>query len=287
MHRRPTPCVSNEPLGLEHARRSRTPSRDESSEDMRRPFVAANWKMHKTVQETVAYARDFVPRVEAVTDVDIVIAPPFLALSALVEATANSRVRVAAQTVHAESHGAFTGEVSLGMLKGSGVTLVIIGHSERRHLFGETDAGVNAKTRATVDAGLTPIVCVGETLEERKSDRTFEVLDRQIRDGLSGLSPDQVAALVVAYEPVWAIGTGRNATPDQADEAHRHIRQQLVSQFGDRAAACRLIYGGSVTPGNVAELRARPQVDGALVGGASLDPASFAEIVAGSRPTAI
>ena len=253
---------------------------------MRRPFVAANWKMHKTVQEAVAYAHDFAPRVE-VTDVDIVIAPPFLALSALVEATANSRIAVAAQNVHAESHGAFTGEVSLGMLQGSGVTLVIIGHSERRHLFGETDADVNAKTRATVDAGLTPIVCVGETLQEREANRTFNVLDRQVRNGLAGLSPEQVAALVVAYEPVWAIGTGRNATPDQASEAHRQIRQQVASQFGDSAAACRVIYGGSVKPGNVAELRARPHVDGALVGGASLDPASFAEIVARSRPVTV
>ena len=254
---------------------------------MRRSFVAANWKMHKTVQEAVAYAHDFVPRVEAITDVDIVIAPPFLALPALVEATANSRVLVAAQNVHTAPHGAFTGEVSLGMLQGSGVTLVIIGHSERRQLFGETDAGVNTKTRATIDAGLTPIVCVGETLEEREADRTFDVLDRQVRDGLAGLSAGQVAALVVAYEPVWAIGTGRNATPDQADEAHRHIRQQLASQFGDAAAACRVIYGGSVKPGNVAELSARPDVDGALVGGASLDPASFAEIVASSRPATV
>ena len=254
---------------------------------MRRPFVAANWKMHKTVQEAIAYAHDFTPRIEAVPNVDIVIAPPFPALPALVEATANSRVLVAAQNVHTAPHGAFTGEVSVGMLQGSGVTLVIIGHSERRQLFGETDAGVNTKTRATIDAGLTPIVCVGETLEEREADRTFDVLDRQVRDGLAGLSAGQVAALVVAYEPVWAIGTGRNATPDQADEAHRHIRQQLASQFGDAAAACRVIYGGSVKPGNVAELSARPDVDGALVGGASLDPASFAEIVASSRPATV
>ena len=254
---------------------------------MRRPFIAANWKMHKTITEAVAYARDFVPRVETAADVDIVIAPPFPALSAVVEATANSRIGVAAQNVHTEPHGAFTGEVSLGMLQGSGVTLVIIGHSERRQLFGETDAGVHAKTRATLDAGLTPIVCVGETLEEREANRTFDVLDRQVRNGLAGLSPEHVARLVVAYEPVWAIGTGRNATPDQANEAHRHIRQQLVSQFGDTAAACRIIYGGSVKPGNVATLSAQPHVDGALVGGASLDPESFAEIVAGSRPAEI
>ncbi len=255
---------------------------------MRRPFVAANWKMHKTVQEAVAYGHDFVARVEAVTDVDIVIAPAFLALPALAEATANSRVRVAGQNVHAEPHGAFTGEISLGMLQATGVTLVIIGHSERRHLFGETDGGVNTKTRATIDAGLTPIVCVGETLAEREANRTFEVLDRQVRDGLAGLLPEQVAAVVVAYEPVWAIGTGRNASPDQADKAHRHIRQQLASQFGAAASGdCRIIYGGSVKPGNVAELSRQPDVDGALVGGASLDPASFAAIVAGSRPATV
>jgi triosephosphate isomerase len=254
---------------------------------MRRPFVAANWKMHKTVQEAIAYAHDFTPRIEAVPNVDIVIAPPFPALPAVVEATASSRVGVAAQHVHTAPDGAFTGEVSLRMVQAAGVTLVIIGHSERRQLFGETDADVNTKTRATVDAGLTPIVCIGETLEEREANRTFDVLDRQVRDGLAGLSAGQIADLVVAYEPVWAIGTGRNATPVQADEAHRHIRQQLTSQFGDTAAACRIIYGGSVKPGNVAELSARPDVDGALVGGASLDPVSFAAIVASSRPATV
>ena len=252
---------------------------------MRRPFVAANWKMHKTVREAVDYARSFAPLIEMVTDVDIVIAPPFPALPALVEAAANSPIAVAAQNVHAEPQGAFTGEVSLGMLQAAGVTLAIIGHSERRQLFGETDVSVNAKTRATVQAGLTPIVCVGETLGEREADQTFDVLDRQVREGLAGLSPGQVAALVVAYEPVWAIGTGRHATPDQAGDAHRRIRRQIGSQFGDpAAAACRVIYGGSVKPGNVGDLNGQPDVDGALVGGASLDPASFAEIVAGSRP---
>ena len=252
---------------------------------MRRPFVAANWKMHKTVREAVDYARSFAPLVEPIPDVDIVIAPPFLALPALVEATTNSRVAVAAQNVHAEPQGAFTGEISLGMLRAAGVTLAIIGHSERRQLFGETDASVNAKTRATVQAGLTPIVCVGETLAEREADRTFEVLDRQVREALAGLSAEEVAALVVAYEPVWAIGTGRHATPDQAGEAHGRIRRQIGSHFSDAAAAaCRVIYGGSVKPDNVGELNAQPEVDGALVGGASLDPASFAAIVASSRP---
>ena len=244
--------------------------------------------MHKTVQETVDYAGAFTPLVAGIDDVDIVIAPPFLALPALVEATANSQVGVAAQNVHAEHQGAFTGEVSLGMLRASGVTLVIIGHSERRQLFGETDTGVNAKTRAAVDTGLTPIVCVGETLEEREADRAFDVLDRQVREGLAGLSPEQVGALVVAYEPVWAIGTGRNATPDQTNAAHQHIRTQLASQFGDTAAAaCRVIYGGSVKPANAGELMTQPDVDGALVGGASLDPSSFAAIVASSRPRTV
>lgn len=252
---------------------------------MRTPFVAANWKMHKTVDEAIEYARSFLPLVEAASDVDIVLAPSFLALPALVDATASSRVGVAAQNVSAEPQGAFTGEVSLRMLGASGVTQVIIGHSERRQLYGETDTGVNAKTLATLEAGLSPIVCVGETLEERESDRTFDVLDRQIGAGLAGLTSEQVAGLVVAYEPVWAIGTGRVATPAQADAVHRHIRKQLASQFAEASAsACRIIYGGSVKPGNAAELMALDDVDGALVGGAGLEPTSFAEIVAASRP---
>ena len=252
---------------------------------MRKPFVAANWKMHKTVAEAVEYAGAFTPLVHDVTDMDIVVAPSFLALPALVEAVSESRVRVAAQNVSAEPHGAFTGEVSLSMLQASGVQLAIIGHSERRQLFGETDAGVNTKTRATLAAGLTPIVCVGETLAERESGHTFGVLDRQIGDGLAQLTPAQVTELVVAYEPVWAIGTGKVATPDQADEAHRYIREQLALAFGHTAAAaCRILYGGSVKPANAAELMERADVDGALVGGASLEPTSFAEIVAASRP---
>jgi triosephosphate isomerase len=252
---------------------------------MRTPFVAANWKMHKTVDEAVNYARSFLPLVEAVSDVDIVLAPSFLALPALTKATLSSRIGVAAQNVSAEPQGAYTGEVSLGMLRASGITQVIIGHSERRQLFGETDAGVNAKTLATLEAGLSPIVCVGETLEERESDRTFNVLDRQVGQGLAGLRPEQVAALVVAYEPVWAIGTGMVATLEQADAVHRHIRKQLASQFGDASAsACRIIYGGSVQPANAAELMALADVDGALVGGAGLEPTSFAAIVAASRP---
>ena len=255
----------------------------------RRPFVAANWKMHKTGGEAVDYAGDFVPRVRDAGDVDIVLAPPFPALPALVDALAGlgagGRIAVAAQNVHAEPRGAFTGEVSLPMLQACGVTAVIVGHSERRQLFGETDAGVDAKVRAAAAAGLTPIVCVGETLEEREAGRAFDVLDRQIDAGLAGLSREQAGAAVVAYEPVWAIGTGRVATPDQADAAHRRIRARLAARFGDEAAgACRIIYGGSVKPGNAAALMAQPDVDGALVGGASLDPAAFAEILAATRP---
>ena len=257
----------------------------------RRPFVAANWKMHKTVAEAVDYAGELVPRVRDAAGVDIVLAPPFPALPALVDTLAGlgagGRVAVAAQHVHAETQGAFTGEVSLPMLRACGVTAAIIGHSERRRLFGETDAGVNAKALAAAAAGLTPIVCVGETLEEREAGRTFDVLDRQLEAGLAGLSPEQAGAAVVAYEPVWAIGTGRVATPDQADAAHRRIRARLEAHFGrDTAAACRIIYGGSVKPGNAAALMAQPEVDGALVGGAGLDPAAFAEIVAASRPVA-
>ena len=257
----------------------------------RRPFVAANWKMHKTVREAVDYAGALVPRVRDVTDVDIVLAPPFPALPALVDAlaglAAGPRIAVAAQNVHPEPQGAFTGEVSLPMLQACGVTLAIIGHSERRQRFGETDAGVNAKTRAVAAAGLTPIVCVGETLEEREADRTFDVLDRQIAQGLADLSPAQASRAVVAYEPIWAIGTGRVATPDQAGAAHARIRARLAAHFGDAAAgACRILYGGSVKPANAAALMSQPHVDGALVGGAGLDPAAFAEIVAASRPRA-
>lgn len=253
---------------------------------MRKPFVAANWKMHKTVAEAVDYVRRFLPLVNPDADVDIVVAPSFLALPALVEATRNSRVGVAAQNVNAKPQGPFTGEVSLGMLQASGIEFVIIGHSERRQLYGETNADVNAKVLASVDAGLTPIVCVGETLAEHEAGTTFEVIERQIREGLANLTTDRGATMVVAYEPVWAIGTGQVATPDQANAAHQHIRAQLVSQFGnDAASACRIIYGGSVKPDNAAEIMGCADVDGSLVGGAGLDPSSFAEIITVSRPS--
>ena len=252
---------------------------------MRTPVLAANWKMHKTVAEATAFTTAFLPLVAEVDDAEIVLAPPFTALAAVAGACRGSNVAAAAQNAHWEPRGAFTGEVSLDMVRDAGASHVIIGHSERRHLFGEQDDAVNRKARAVLAAGLTPIVCIGETLAEREADETGAVLDRQIEGGLAGLDADASGSLVVAYEPVWAIGTGRTATPEQAQEAHAHIRRRLAALAGEGAAErCRLLYGGSVKPANAADLAAQPDVDGALVGGASLDPRSFAAIVAAGRP---
>ena len=255
---------------------------------MRTPFIAANWKMYKTVHEAVVFVKEFRSLVKDVADVEIVLSPPFTALHPVVEAARHSNVGVAGQNLHWDKEGAFTGEISGGMLKEAGAEYVIIGHSERRRLFGETDQTVNRRLVAAFGASLTPIVCIGETLEEREAEQTLAVLDRQIKDGLDGLTADQMAALVVAYEPVWAIGTGRNATPAQADEAHAHIRSRVRQWFGGPAAdACHVIYGGSVKPDNISELIKLPDVDGALVGGASLDVRAFSDIVIRSRPTAV
>ena len=255
---------------------------------MRIPFIAANWKMFKTVHESVVFAKEFRAMVKDVIDVEIVVAPPFTALHAVAEAVRNSTVGVAGQNVHWEREGAFTGEISAGMLKEAGAEYVIIGHSERRRLFYETDETVNLKVVAALGAHLTPIVCIGETLEERERDETLTVLDRQIKAGFDNLTGDQVASLVIAYEPVWAIGTGRNATPLQAGEAHAHIRSRLRQWFGAPAAdQCHVIYGGSVKPDNIHELVILPDVDGALVGGASLDVRAFGDIVARSRHSAV
>jgi triosephosphate isomerase len=197
-------------------------------------------------------------------------------------------VGIAAQDLHWEREGAFTGEISAAMVREAGAEYVIVGHSERRRLFGETDQGVNRKTLAALAAELTPIVCIGETLDERERGETMAVLDRQIKEGLDGLTGDQVSALVIAYEPVWAIGTGRNATPEQAGEAHSHIRSRLRQWFGGHAAdQCHVIYGGSVKPDNIRDLVALADVDGALVGGASLDVRAFFEIVNRSRQAAV
>jgi triosephosphate isomerase len=244
--------------------------------------------MFKTVHEAVVFAKEFRAMVKDVIDVEIVVAPPFTALHAVAEAVRNSTVGVAGQNLHWEREGAFTGEISATMLKEAGAEFVIIGHSERRRLFQETDDTVNRKLMAALGAKLTPIVCIGETLEEREKDQTLSVLDRQIKAGLDGLTGDQVASLVVAYEPVWAIGTGRNATPQQAGEAHAHIRSRLRQWFGGPAAdQCHVIYGGSVKPDNIHELVLLPDVDGALVGGASLDVRAFGDIVARSRQSAV
>jgi triosephosphate isomerase len=256
---------------------------------MRTPLLAANWKMFKTIAEAEAFVLKLRGLREGVdlSGVEIVIAPPFTALSAVAAGVRGTGIGVAGQDLHWEAEGAFTGAVSAGMLVEAGATHVIVGHSERRRLFGDTDETVNRKTKAALAAGLVPIVCVGETLEERDGGEMPAVLTRQVRGGLDGLSAAQVGGLVLAYEPVWAIGTGRTATAAQAGEAHAHIRSTLGSLFGaDAAASCRILYGGSVKPGNVRELVAKADVDGALVGGASLDPESFHEIVAGGHNAA-
>ena len=256
--------------------------------EMTIPLIAGNWKMFKPVREAVVFAKELRAALRDVSGVEIVVAPPFTAIHAVAEALRSTNIRVAAQDVCWEPEGAFTGEVSAPMIKDAGAEYVIVGHSERRRLFGETDATVNRKTAAVLDAALTPIVCVGETLEERERGEALRVLDRQIDAGLDGLAPDRVADSVVAYEPVWAIGTGRNATAAQAQEAHLHIRTRLRQRFGAAAAGrCRVIYGGSVKPENIADLIREADVDGALVGGASLGVASFVEIVTRSRPAAI
>ena len=253
---------------------------------MRKPLIAGNFKMFKTIAETVSYAGELRSLVKDARGVDIVVAPPFTAIAAAAEAVNGSAIGVSGQNLHWEREGAFTGEVSAGMLRQAGATFVIIGHSERRTLFGETNTSVNKKTRAAITCGLTPIVCIGETLAERDGNDTLAVLDRQIQEGLDGVTGDELSGMVIAYEPVWAIGTGRNATPAQAGEAHFHIRQRLKQWFGlDASERCRVLYGGSVKPDNIAKLIAEPDVDGALVGGASLDPRSFFAIIEGAKRT--
>jgi triosephosphate isomerase (TIM) len=255
---------------------------------MRTPLIAGNWKMYKTVADAVKYVKEFRILAKAITDVEIVVAPPFTALHAAADAARSSNVAVAAQDLHWEREGAFTGEVSAAMIREAGAEYVIIGHSERRTLFGETDATVNRKIAAAFAAGLTPIVCIGETLDQRERNETNDVLDRQIKQGLDGLTADQLVQLVLAYEPVWAIGTGRTATAAQAQEAHAHIRSRLRQWFGAEAAElCHILYGGSVKPDNIASLIANPDVDGALVGGASLDVQAFFDIVSRSRTGAV
>jgi len=247
---------------------------------MRIPVFAANWKMNKTIAEAIGFVIDLGVFARDVDGAEIIVAPPFTALAATAEEAGDTSISIAAQDVYFEREGAFTGEVSAAMIRDAGATHAIVGHSERRRLFGDTDEWVNRKTRAAIAAELTPIVCVGETLAEREAGQTLAVLDRQIRGGLDGLSADQIAVSLIAYEPVWAIGTGKNATPAEADEAHRHIRSRLRQWFGSTAAdACRVLYGGSVKPDNIRDLIGLPDVDGALIGGASLEVSSFKEII--------
>jgi len=247
---------------------------------MRKPVMAGNWKMYKTPAETTAFFEKFRPLVEKSEHCEIVICPPFTNLAAAVTAAQGSPIRVGAQNIAWAREGAFTGEISGAMIVSTGATYAIVGHSERRQYFGETDATVLKRTQAALAAGLTPIVCVGERLEERESGNTEAVLVRQFQDGIAGLSDAQFAGIVIAYEPVWAIGTGKTATPEIAADAHRVIRHEVRAKFGkDAADAVRILYGGSVKPDNVKTLMAQPEIDGSLVGGASLDAASFASIV--------
>ncbi len=243
----------------------------------RTPYAAANWKMHKTVAEAAEFVDALLPRI-AGTRSDVVICPPYLALSEVVERSRGSAVRVAAQNMHEERSGAFTGEVSAPMLGEIGVDAVILGHSERRQYFGETDEALARKVPAALAAGLEPILCVGESEEARDAGQTQAVLERQLEADLAAVGPAELDRVVVAYEPIWAIGTGRTASPAQAQEAIAFIRDTLRVD-GAAAEQVRILYGGSVKPGNAAELMSQPDIDGALVGGASLDPADFAAIV--------
>jgi triosephosphate isomerase (TIM) len=245
---------------------------------MRRKLLVANWKMYKTPAEAQAFCREFLPMLEGF-GADVALCPPAICIPAAVEATRGTHVRVGAQNVHWDKEGAFTGELSTGMLLAAGCTHVIIGHSERRQYFGETDSTVNKRLEAALEAGLTPICCVGEMLEERKAGLTDEILRRQCTVAFRGISGEKAAKLTVAYEPVWAIGTGHTATPDMAQEAHLTIRAEAAKALGQQVADdLRILYGGSVKPENAHALMAQPDIDGALVGGASLDPRSFATI---------
>lgn len=247
---------------------------------MRTPVIAGNWKLFKSIGESVALVNELKALVTGARNVEIVVAPVFTALSRVSDAVSGSNINLAAQDCFWEEEGAFTGEVAPKLLKDAGCSHVIIGHSERRQFFGETDATVNKKVKAVISAGLTPIVCVGETLEERESGRTFSVIETQIQNSLAGISAEAVAQLIIAYEPVWAIGTGKTASDEQAQEVHFFIRGLIARLFSLTASdAVRILYGGSVKPDNVKGLMTQVDIDGALVGGASLKADSFAAIV--------
>jgi triosephosphate isomerase (TIM) len=248
--------------------------------NQRRPLIAGNWKMFKTPGEAAETAKQLVRHAGAVTDIDMMIAPTFIALSAVFAAIKNSPVALGAQNLYWENEGAYTGEISAPMLKSAGCQYCIIGHSERRQYFGETDETVNKKIKAAIKAGLQPVFCVGETEKERESGQTLSILDKQIKKGLEGLVSAQLDSLIIAYEPIWAIGTGKTATDDQAQEVHRFIRSLVKDNFGRALSdSIRILYGGSVKPDNIASLMAMSDIDGALVGGASLSAESFSQII--------
>ncbi|SNR77502.1 triose-phosphate isomerase [Desulfurobacterium atlanticum] len=245
---------------------------------MRRPLIAGNWKMNKTVTESIEFAKGFIEAVKDVTDRDIMIAPPFTSIYPMAEVLKGSNVYLGAQNMYFEEKGAFTGEVSPIMLKDAGCKFVILGHSERRYIFGETDELINKKVLSAVSHELIPVLCVGELLEERELGKTFEVVERQLSEGLKGVP--ESAEFVIAYEPVWAIGTGKTATPQLAEEIHSFLREKLTELYGkSKADSVRILYGGSVKPENVEGLMAMKNIDGALVGGASLKVDSFEKIV--------
>ncbi len=246
----------------------------------RRPLLAANWKMHKRRGEAAEFLDAFLPRAAELDGVEIIVCPPYTALDVAVERCRSSGVRVAAQSMHFEREGAFTGEVSAAMLADAGADGVVLGHSERRAMFSETDEALARKVPAALDAGLVPILCVGETEAQRDAGETEALLRVQVEADLAATEPGRLAELVVAYEPVWAIGTGRNATPEQAQEACAFIRSRLAHRDAAGAEAVRILYGGSMKPDNAAELLSQPDIDGGLVGGASLDPGDFASICA-------
>ena len=245
----------------------------------RKVIIAGNWKMNKTAAEGKALVEALKPLVADVTDADVVVCPPFTTISAVVEAAKGSNIKVGAQNIHWAESGAFTGEISAAMLKETGIDYVIIGHSERRQYFGETDETVNKRIKAALKYELKPIVCIGETLEERESGVTNDVIDKQLRGGLADLTAADIANITIAYEPVWAIGTGKTATPDMAQETHAFIRKVLVDMFGAAGNDVVIQYGGSMKPENSAELIAKEDIDGGLIGGAALKADSFTALV--------
>ncbi len=248
--------------------------------EKRKPFIAGNWKMFKTISEAIETSEQLVKLLSGTIGKDVMIAPPFTALYSVSGIIRESCISLGAQNLFWEKEGAYTGEISPAMLGSAGCKYVIIGHSERRQYFGDNDETVNKKVRAALEAGLIPILCVGESEKERESNYTFSVLDKQVKKGLEGFSLDDLKTIVIAYEPLWAIGTGKTATKEQAQEVHLFLRSLIEKEFGDKlSGSIRILYGGSVKPDNISELMAMPDVDGALVGGASLNPDTFSKLV--------